>query len=126
MQNIATNYEIELFVTTTRTTTVNVQVTAPKYSSGINEQFTVTSGVVKQLFFTPDLRMSGSSKSNKGILVSADDEVVIYGVNKEQYSNAMFCMYPMMNSVPALSGAKVRNKMFQFKFKLQSKVGKFQ
>lgn len=94
MQNRATNYEIELFVTTTRTTTVNVQVTAPKYSSGINEQFTVTSGVVKQLFLTSDLRMSGSSKSDKGILVSADDEVVVYGVNKEQYSNDAFLGLP--------------------------------
>lgn len=94
MQNSDNNYEIELFVTTTRTTTVNVQVTAPKYSSGINEQFTVTSGVVKQLFFTSDLRMSGSSKSDKGILVSADDEVVVYGVNKAPYSNDAFLGLP--------------------------------
>ncbi|XP_063430248.1 uncharacterized protein LOC134712536 [Mytilus trossulus] len=95
MENIAVAYEIELFITTTRTSMVNVQVTAPKYSSSINEQFTVTAGTVKQLFFNPGLRMSGSSSSSKGILVSASDEVVIYGVNKERYSNDAFLGVPI-------------------------------
>lgn len=94
MENIAVAYEIELFITTTRTSTVSVQVTAPKYSSSINEQFTVTAGSVKQLFFSPSLRMSGSSSSSKGILVSASDEVVIYGVNKERFSNDAFLGVP--------------------------------
>lgn len=94
MENINVNFEIELFITTTRTSTVNVQVTAPKYSSAINNQFTVTAGQVKQLFFSPDLRMSGSSFGNKGMLVTADDEVVIYGVNKETYSNDAFLGLP--------------------------------
>ncbi|XP_071164730.1 uncharacterized protein [Mytilus edulis] len=94
MENIAVAYEIELFITTTRTSTVSVQVTAPKYSSSINEQFTVTAGSVKQLFFSPSLRMSGSGSSSKGILVSASDEVVIYGVNKERFSNDAFLGVP--------------------------------
>lgn len=94
MENINVNFEIELFVTTTRTSTVNVQVTAPRYSSAINNQFTVTAGQVKQLFFSPDLRMAGSSKGSKGMLITADDEVVIYGVNKETYSCDAFLGLP--------------------------------
>ena len=46
----------------------------------------VTSGEVKQIKFTREYRQEGTSMGSKGILVSADDEVVIYGANKEDYS----------------------------------------
>ncbi|OWF44660.1 Hemicentin-1 [Mizuhopecten yessoensis] len=95
MQNIAQSMNVELFVTTMRTTTVNVQVTAPRYSSaGINEAFTVTAGTVKQLFFNPSIRLYGNEMSSKAVFVTADDEVVIYGVNKETYSCDAFLGLP--------------------------------
>lgn len=95
MENQGSSYNVELFVTTIKTTTINVQVTAPQYSSAnINEQFNVTSGTVKQLFFSKNIRMTGSSKSTKGILITADDEIVIYGVNKESYSCDAFLGLP--------------------------------
>ncbi|OWF44661.1 SCO-spondin-like [Mizuhopecten yessoensis] len=95
MQNIAASYDVELFVTTMRTTTVNVKVTAPRYSAaGINEAFTVTAGTVKQLFFDPSIRLYSNEMSSKAVLVTADDEVVIYGVNKETYSCDAFLGLP--------------------------------
>ncbi|XP_033759595.1 A disintegrin and metalloproteinase with thrombospondin motifs adt-1-like [Pecten maximus] len=95
MENIAESINVELFVTTMRTTTVNVRVTAPRYSSaGINEAFSVTAGTVKQLFFHPRVRLSGNEMSSKAVLISADDEVVIYGVNKERYSCDAFLGLP--------------------------------
>ncbi|OWF49489.1 Hemicentin-1 [Mizuhopecten yessoensis] len=95
MENIAANFDVELFVTTTKTTTVNVQISAPRYTSaGISESFTVTAGVVKELSFSPLIRMSGTNMDSKGILISADDEVVIYGVNKETYSCDAFLGLP--------------------------------
>lgn len=70
-ENSNKNLDTELFVTTSRTTTVNVHVTAPLYTAqSINEQFTVTSGIVKQLALDNDLRMFGTTKSFKGILTS--------------------------------------------------------
>ncbi|XP_021355593.1 IgGFc-binding protein-like [Mizuhopecten yessoensis] len=95
MENIAASFDVELLVTTTKTTTVNVQISAPRYSSaGISESFTVTAGVVKELSFSPLIRMSGTNMDSKGILISADDEVVIYGVNKETYSCDAFLGLP--------------------------------
>ncbi|XP_069105026.1 SCO-spondin-like isoform X1 [Argopecten irradians] len=95
MENIAESMNVELFVTTMRTTTVNVRVTAPRYSAaGINEAFSITAGTVKQLFFHPRIRLRGNEKSSKAVLVTADDEVVIYGVNKETYSCDAFLGLP--------------------------------
>ncbi|CAC5417849.1 Adhesion G protein-coupled receptor B2,Coadhesin,Thrombospondin-1,Mucin-like protein,Hemicentin-1,Adhesion G protein-coupled receptor B3,Thrombospondin-2 [Mytilus coruscus] len=96
MDNYLTDFDLELFVTTSRTTTVNVEVTSPKWTSpSVNEQFTVTAGVVKQLFIDLTLRLEGTVKESKGIRVSADDEVVIYGVNKQWYSNDAFLGLPV-------------------------------
>ncbi|XP_069105029.1 uncharacterized protein [Argopecten irradians] len=95
MENIAVSMNVELFVTTMRTTTVNVKVTAPRYSAaGINEAFSVTAGTVKQLFFTPSIRLAGNEMSSKAVWITADDEVVIYGVNKETYSCDAFLGLP--------------------------------
>lgn len=95
MDNYLSDYDLELFVTTSRTTTVDVEVSSPKWTSpSLNEKFTVTAGVVKQLTFDVKLRLEGSVKQSKGILVSANDEVVIYGVNKQRYSNDAFLGLP--------------------------------
>ncbi|XP_063443799.1 SCO-spondin-like isoform X2 [Mytilus trossulus] len=95
-ENSGKSLDTELFVTTSRTTTVNVKVTAPLYTAqSINEQFTVTSGYVKQLALDNDLRMIGTSKSFKGVQISADDDVIVYGVNKEYYSCDAYLALPI-------------------------------
>lgn len=96
MDNYLSDFKLELFVTTSRTTTVNVEVTAPKWTSPrVNEKFSVTAGQVKQLFIDLRLRLEGTVKQSKGILVKADDEIVIYGVNKQKYSNDAFLGFPV-------------------------------
>eukprot|EP00105_Crassostrea_gigas_P023961 XP_011444035.1 PREDICTED: SCO-spondin isoform X3 [Crassostrea gigas] len=96
MENNGVSINVELFVTTSRTTTVSVTVDSPKCTSPrVSSSFTVTAGQVKQLFISPSIRMAGSSKSSKGIRVKASDEVVIYGVNKETYSCDGFVGLPL-------------------------------
>lgn len=95
MENLGTSIDVEIFVTTMRTVTVNVNVTAPRYSSSINEQFSVKAGEVKQLFFPPAIRPVGTQKVPNGIHVLADDDVVIYAVNKEKYSNDAYLGVPV-------------------------------
>lgn len=95
MENQGTSIDVEIFVTTMRTVTVNVNVTAPRYSSSINEQFSVKAGEVKQLFFPPAIRPTGTQKVPNGIHVLADDDVVIYAVNKEKYSNDAYLGVPV-------------------------------
>lgn len=95
MENVKIKLQLELFVTTSRTTNVSVKVTAPKYpSANLNEQFSITAGQVKQVMFTNKLRLIQTEFSSKAVLVEADDEIVIYGVNKETYSNDAFLGLP--------------------------------
>ncbi|XP_061184992.1 SCO-spondin-like [Saccostrea echinata] len=89
------NLQCELFVTTARTTKVSVKVDSPKCSNPkISASFSITAGQVKQLLFNYKIRMIGSAKGSKGIWVTASDEIVIYGVNKEHYSNDGFVGLP--------------------------------
>ncbi|XP_052704188.1 uncharacterized protein LOC128180261 [Crassostrea angulata] len=89
-------YQCELFVTTARTTVVSVQVDSPKCSSPkISASFSITAGQVKQLMLNYQIRMTGSAKGSKGVLVKATDDVVVYGVNKEKYSNDGFVGLPV-------------------------------
>ena len=88
-------YDLELFITTSKTSHVGVRVNAPKFSGvTLDSSFSITAGQVKQLKFSNTLRASGTELSNKGILITATDEVIIYGINKEYYSNDGFLGLP--------------------------------
>ena len=92
---LSPDLDIELFVTTSRTTTVNVNVTSPGWTNpSVKESFSVTAGDVKRVNINPGLRLKGIVKEKKGILVTADEEIVIYGVNKQSYSNDAFLGLP--------------------------------
>ncbi|KAJ8310380.1 hypothetical protein KUTeg_012245 [Tegillarca granosa] len=85
----------ELFITTSKTTPTNVLVQAPRYPSlGLNESFSVIAGTVKQLNIKSDIRLIGTSMEAKGILVTSDQEIVVYGVNKDRYSNDAYVSLP--------------------------------
>ena len=95
MEQSEANKELELFVTTSVTASVSVRVTSPLFPSPqLDSSFTVTSGQVEQLKFSNELRLEGTEMSKKGILVKASDEVVIYGFNKEAYTNDGFLGIP--------------------------------
>lgn len=96
MQNHYENNDVELFVTTSRTTTVSVRVTSPKYSNPkIDTSFSITAGQVKQVFISNRLRMYNTGKDSKGLRIEGSDEVVVYGVNKETYSCDAFLAFPI-------------------------------
>lgn len=57
MENNGVTINVELFVTTSRTTKVSVTVDSPKCTSPrVSSSFTVTAGQVKQLFISPSIR----------------------------------------------------------------------
>ncbi|KAJ8315039.1 hypothetical protein KUTeg_007189 [Tegillarca granosa] len=86
-------YDLELFITTSRTTSVNVRVRCPNYGN-YDQSFTVTAGFVKKLTFSASYRVNGSKMEKKGFLITADDEIVAYGVNKQLNSNDAFLALP--------------------------------
>jgi hypothetical protein len=95
MENFQKSLPIELFITTAKPYDVKVAVTSPKWNSpSIFESFTIASGQSKQILISNELRMYGTGKSEKALSVSATDEVIVYGVNKEVYSTDAFLALP--------------------------------
>ena len=96
MQNSDSNLDVEIFVTTMEVSTVNVNISAPRYTSTtIFQQMTVTAGTIQQVQLDGNLRMSGNSKDTKALYIIADNNIVIYGVNKAGYSNDAFLGLPV-------------------------------
>lgn len=109
--------DCEFFVTTSRPFTVNVQMKSPKFTSpSIDESFTVKAGEVKQIIVSKNFKASGTGKEGKAIHITADDDIVVYGVNKEKYSvdgylalpvSEMGYEYRTVNMAPALVAAEI-------------------
>ena len=96
MENLDNSYDTELFITTMEIVTVHVNISAPRYTAtSIFQQVTVTAGSVQQLLLDGNLRMYGSSKESKALYISADNNIVVYGVNKAEYSNDAFLGLPL-------------------------------
>ena len=89
-------YDVELFITTIEIATVHVNISAPRYTgSNIFRQITVTNGVVEQLFLDKNIRVTGSAKESWALHIIADNNIVVYGVNKARYSNDAFLGIPV-------------------------------
>ena len=95
MEHSVSKMDLELYITTSETASVDVRVTAPLFSKIIlDSSFNVTDGFGKQLLFSNDLRLEGTEMSQKGILVQATHNIAIFGFNKEAYSNDGFLGIP--------------------------------
>lgn len=96
MQNSQKALPVELFLTTAKPYEIKVTVTSPKWTSpSVYESFTLISGQTKQIFISNEFRMYGMGRSNNALSVSASDEIIVYGVNKELYSCDAFLAFPV-------------------------------
>ncbi|CAH1788157.1 unnamed protein product, partial [Owenia fusiformis] len=90
-----TPLEIEVFVTTYESNIVYVHISSPKWNNPkVDHSFNITAGEVELVKFSRDLRMVGTEKSSKGILIQASAEVAVYGFNKEKQSTDGFLGLP--------------------------------
>ncbi|XP_063431053.1 uncharacterized protein LOC134713693 [Mytilus trossulus] len=87
--------DLELFVTTSSNSAVDVTVTAPLYSPGSTlASTTVTRGNIEKITITMNLRGADVELGNKGVLVEATEEITVFAVNKELYSTDGFVGFP--------------------------------
>ena len=90
-----TDYELDLFIGTSSSATVQVNVTAPRYrTAGLREHFTIHRNSVKHLKLHCHLRNFGTSLSSKGVLIQASDEIFVSGINRQQFSADGFLALP--------------------------------
>lgn len=85
----------EIFITTAKTHLVHVTITSPGVQhSRLHESFSITKGHVKRIAVDTSYRLNQTELSRKGILIQADDEIVVYGVNREVYSDDGYLALP--------------------------------
>lgn len=84
---------LKLFVTTDEDSNVNVRVTIPLYNS-FAKSFVVQKGRVHKVDLPLSI-MGSTGIENKGVHVVADDDVIVYAINKEKYSTDAFIVLPI-------------------------------
>lgn len=75
--------------------TQKVRVTTPKFTEqGIDITRTVVSGQVEKIELTHLIRLTWTGIEQKVVMITADSDVVVYGLNKQPYSTDGFLAYP--------------------------------
>jgi len=86
---------LELFITTPRTIPVMVSIRTPKLlTPAVDITVSVVSGQVEKIEIPHELRLNWVGIENKVLYVHADNDIAIYGLNKEQFSTDGFLLYP--------------------------------
>ncbi|XP_033759578.1 IgGFc-binding protein-like [Pecten maximus] len=96
MENNPNDENLDLFITTFSNDNVSVTVNSLGYHGNgfINKQFHVSRGSTTLVSVDIELRMEGSSLSPKGIVVQANEEIIVYGVNRQHYTSDAFLGLP--------------------------------
>ncbi|XP_078685483.1 IgGFc-binding protein-like [Branchiostoma floridae x Branchiostoma belcheri] len=95
LQNFDDTPKLEVFVTTSSATPVEVTISAP----GVNFFHQLDSHDISPVFQIVDvpaeLQLFASEKARKGISISAESEVIVYGVNKYRATTDGFLALPV-------------------------------
>ena len=99
MQNLQydpnTTFPLEVYISTPTQSSANVTITSPKWSNPkVDQKVTVNPGQVIKVPIDTEFQMRGSTKSGKGLLVRSDSDIVVYGGNKDTFSNDVYCALP--------------------------------
>ncbi|KAI8513851.1 Carboxypeptidase N [Branchiostoma belcheri] len=87
------NPELELFITSASSTPTSVTVSAP--GASFTRRLTVTDAVVQVVSLPQSLALSGNEKAQKGVSITSDTEIIVYGVNKVRHSTDGFLGLPI-------------------------------
>ena len=95
MKNIRQNIELALLVTTSSNSHVQVTVTAPLLFPGQILGYTeIRRGQIEKITLSKSLSGENVEHSNKGVLITATEEITVFGVNKEPFSTDGFVSFP--------------------------------
>ncbi|KAK3106331.1 hypothetical protein FSP39_017792 [Pinctada imbricata] len=98
MDNLAaqTDMYLEMFVTTNSKHPSTVEVRGPMLNSThkLHQTFRVSRGHVHLVNISNEYRLHGTEFSSKGIEITAERQVIVYGINREKYSDDGYLALP--------------------------------
>ncbi|XP_078687045.1 uncharacterized protein LOC144919468 [Branchiostoma floridae x Branchiostoma belcheri] len=92
LHNYIDTPQLELFITSASSTPTSVTVSAP--GVGFTRRLTVTDAAVQVVSLPQSLALSGNEKAQKGVSITSDTEIIVYGVNKQKASTDGFLGLP--------------------------------
>ncbi|XP_035683576.1 IgGFc-binding protein-like [Branchiostoma floridae] len=84
---------LELFITSASSDPASVTISAP--GAGFTRRLTVTDAAVQVVSLPPSLALIGNEKAQKGISITSDKEIIVYGVNKRPATTDGFLGLPL-------------------------------
>ncbi|KAK3106603.1 hypothetical protein FSP39_023361 [Pinctada imbricata] len=87
---------LELFVTTNVKHPVTVHVNGPMINSTnkIHQTFHISKGHVHLVNISREYRLHGTEMSSKGIEIKAPNQIMVYGINREKFSDDGYLALP--------------------------------
>ncbi|XP_071126969.1 IgGFc-binding protein-like [Mytilus edulis] len=86
----------EIYVTTSKKTIVNVNVSASgNPNAQLYKTFSVIYGQTQLVKLNTSLRLNHTELTKKAVLIEADDEIVVYVVNREEMSDDVYLAMPI-------------------------------
>ncbi|XP_078603527.1 IgGFc-binding protein-like [Branchiostoma floridae x Branchiostoma japonicum] len=92
LQNAGTE-ELELLITAGSSDPASVTISAP--GAGFTRHLTVTDAAVQVVSLPQSLALIGNEHAHKGVSITSDTEIIVYGVNKRQTTTDGFLGLPL-------------------------------
>ncbi|XP_062585994.1 IgGFc-binding protein-like [Saccostrea cucullata] len=90
------NFPLELYISTSEKTIAHVNIKSPISSNPyVDQNITVQPGMVQRVNISEAFRVLGNSISSKGLLIKSDQNIAVYGANKDTLSNDVYCAIPV-------------------------------
>lgn len=94
MHNIQLD-ELKIFITTAFDQEVNVNITTPLFGNTFSKTVTVRKNRVEKIQIDNSVMISTNGIENKGIQIQADNDIIVYAVNKAKYTSDAFIVLPV-------------------------------
>lgn len=89
-------FPLEVYISTSEKSTARVTITSPiSNNPRVDQTVTVQPGDVQRVNISEAFRMLGSSVSSKGLLIKSNQNIAVYGANKDTLSNDVYCAIPV-------------------------------
>ncbi|CAC5400118.1 HMCN [Mytilus coruscus] len=95
MPNYDLTAELKIFITTDSENDVRVDITTPLFNPSFSDSLIVRKGTVEKVSIDQLIVGSPGKIGKKGISVSADDDIIVYAINKRHASTDAFLVLPV-------------------------------
>lgn len=90
------SFPLEVYISTPEKTSARVTIKSPiSANPRVDQTVTVNPGSVQRVNISEAFRMVGSVQSSKGLLIQSDQDIAVYGANKDTLSNDVYCAIPV-------------------------------